>query len=180
MPERDGYGSQRKLSDTYVDYDPTAEETSRSPGNQELDIFHVRRVVAGNPNTPKQVLARLATDSMSNIRRRVAENPKTPVDVLMILAHDDDPDVRLGVAENPNTPAEVLSILAVDEDVDVRFGVAENPHMPEVILVRLSEDDNPYIRCRALKTLQMLAPDVQSRLKLMLQPGYGQSTRKIY
>ena len=180
MFERDGYGSQRKLNDTYVDDESALEETSRSSRSRELEIYHVRRVVAGNPNTPKQVLARLSTDTMPNIRRRVAENPKTPVDVLMILAHDDQADVRLGVAENPNTPSEVLSILALDEDVDVRFGVAENPHMPEEILVRLSEDDNPYIRCRALKTLQILAPDVQSRLKLMMQPGYGQSTRRIY
>lgn len=138
--------------------------------NTDSDILHVRRVVAGNPNTPKQVLSRLSDDGISSIRRGVAENPKTPVDILRKLSADHCPEVRLAVAENPQTPQDTLSMLSEDEHVDVRFGVAENPHMPEDILLQLAQDDNPYVRCRALKTLQMLAPDVQTRLKLVLQP----------
>lgn len=138
--------------------------------NSDSDILHVRRVVAGNPNTPKQVLSRLSDDDISAIRRGVAENPKTPVDILRKLANDKCPEVRLAVAENPQTPQDTLSMLSEDTHVDVRFGVAENPHMPEDILLQLAQDDNPYVRCRALKTLQMLAPDVQTRLKLVLQP----------
>jgi hypothetical protein len=141
--------------------------------SHDFDIYHVRRVVAGNPNTPKQVLERLAADTMPNIRRRTAENPRTPIEILTRLASDDHCDVRLAVAENPHTPPEVLAMLGNDEDADVRYGVAENPHMPENILLKLSEDDNPYVRCRALKTLQMLAPEVQQRLKILMQPGYG-------
>lgn len=175
MPEEDKIGLRKRLGDSCSDTRSNAASSFR-----ELDIYHVRRVVAGNPNTPKQVLARLATDTMPNIRRRVAENPKTPVDVLMMLAYDENPDVRLGVAENPNTPADVLRVLSIDDDADVRFGVAENPHMPEEILVLLCEDDNPYIRCRALKTLQMLSPDVQSRLRFIMQPGSGHSSRKAF
>jgi len=172
MPDRDGY-TQANVEESYSDYDSTPQTATGNPSNQQFDIYHVRRVVAGNPNTPKQVLSRLAGDQIPGIRRRVAENPRTPLDVLTQLAQDRDSDVRLAVAENPNTPPEILGMLSEDEDVDVRYGVAENPHMPEDILFKLSEDDNPYIRCRALKTLQMMAPDVQSRLKLMMQPGYG-------
>lgn len=139
----------------------------------EFDVLHVRRVVAGNPNTPQLVLSRLADDSTPHIRRRVAENPKTPSEVLNRLARDAHSDVRLAVAENPSTPPEVLSWLATDEDMDVRYGVAENPHMPEDILLKLSEDDNPYIRCRALKTLQMLDPQVQSRVKMMMSNNWN-------
>jgi hypothetical protein len=87
--------------------------------------------------------------------------------------------VRLAVAENPNTPTEILSMLAEDEDADVRYGVAENPHMPEDILLKLAEDDNPYIRCRALKTLQMMSPEVQMRVHHMMQTPYGGPTRQI-
>jgi len=136
----------------------------------DSEIMQVRRVVAGNPNTPKQVLARLGADTSEAIRRAVAENPKTPVDMLKQLAFDNHPEVRLAVAENSQTPRETLSLLANDENGDVRYGVAENPHMPEHILVSLARDENPYVRCRALKTLQMLAPDMQSRLKLLLNP----------
>ena len=156
-----------------------AGESQSSGGPQSLnflagvhfDVIHVRRVVAGNPNTPKQILEKLAGDDFPAIRRRTAENPNTPVKVLQELACDQHSDVRLAVAENPSTPQETLAILATDEDSDVRYGVAENPHMPEDILVRLCEDDNPYVRCRALKTLQMLSPTSQSRLRVLVQAG---------
>jgi hypothetical protein len=175
MPDRDGYSDPARVEDEYNDYESAPKATTGSSTSQDFDIYHVRRVVAGNPNTPRQVLSRLAEDKLSAIRRRVAENPRTPVDVLTRLASDADPDVRLAVAENANTPPEILATLSEDEDVDVRYGVAENPHMPEDILLKLSEDDNPYVRCRALKTLQTMSPDVQSRLQLLMQPGYGSS-----
>lgn len=135
----------------------------------DSDIIHVRKVVAGNPNTPLSVLSRLSEDECEAIRRTVAENAKTPLELLRRLSADQGTEVRLAVAENINTPPEILSVLAEDHAVDVRFGVAENPHMPENILLKLANDDNPYIRCRALKTLQMLAPEVQSRLNFLMQ-----------
>ncbi len=135
----------------------------------DFDALHVRRVVASNPNTPQQVLERLASEESAVIRRHVALNPKTPVETLKKLSEDRETDVRLAVAENAQTPQDILTFLSSDQDMDVRYGVAENPHMPENILVELTQDDNPYIRCRALKTLQMLAPDVQTRLKLIIQ-----------
>lgn len=134
----------------------------------DAEILQVRRVVAGNPNTPRPVLMRLAEDRCEAIRRAVAENPRTPAEVLKNLAYDSCAEVRLAVAENKHAPAEILGVLAGDESVDVRFGVAESPHMPQDILIALARDENPYVRCRALKTLQMLAPSLQSRLKLML------------
>ncbi len=160
-----------KLSSKVVSLNGTAgSHLKGDPGEADGEIMQVRRVVAGNPNTPKQVLTRLGDDRSEAIRRAVAENPKTPVDMLKKLAYDRDGDVRLAVAENVHTPRETLSVLANDENADVRYGVAENPHMPENILVCLARDENPYVRCRALKTLQMLAPDIQSRLKLLLNP----------
>jgi hypothetical protein len=145
---------------------------------KEFDDVHVRRVVAGNPNTPEQVLGRLAEDSISIIRRHVAENPRTPSEILRRLAADTDLDVRLAVAENSNTPQDTLSLLAIDNNVDVRYGVAENPHMPEKILVALTKDDNPYVRCRALKTLQMLSPESQSRLNIIWQSSREEDSHR--
>ncbi len=170
MPNRDGY-----MPTEPTKGNKSTQQAFSASMSQEFDIYHVRRVVAGNPNTPRQVLERLSEDAMPGIRRRTAENPKTPVEVLLRLAQDGHPDVRLAVAENPNTPPEVLALLAEDADADVRYGVAENPHMPEEILMKLGDDENPYVRCRALKTMQMLAPDVQSRSKLAMQPGYRPS-----
>jgi len=124
----------------------------------EFDILHVRRVVAGNPNTPASVLARLAADHFSVIRRHVAENPRTPADVLRQLAQDHDMDVRLAVSDNLHTPPDTLALLAKDLSVDVRYDLAENRRLPEQLLIELSQDENPYVRFRALKTLQHVSP----------------------
>lgn len=147
-------------------------QSDRNEMQAELDVLQVRRVVAGNPNTPRQVLARLAEDESAYIRKSVAVNPKTPADVLKRLASDQNGEVRLAVAENPHIPADILDMLVNDSDVDVRFGVAENPHIHEDVLLKLAGDDNPFVRHRAMKTLEMLAPDVQSRLKIMLQQAF--------
>jgi hypothetical protein len=130
--------------------------TSVSP-KAEFDILYIRRLVAGNPNTPVKVLGRLAADVYSVIRRRVAENPRTPPDVLCFLARDLDLNVRLAVADNLHTPTDALLLLVKDENADVRYDLADNPHLPREILVSLAKDENPYVRCRALKTLQMVS-----------------------
>ena len=136
-----------------------ADRQNNKASSDQLDVttrtLHVRYIVAGNPNTPKEVLAKLATDTLESIRRRVAENPRTPVQSLIQMAQDPSVEVRLSVAENPNTPPEVLEQLAQDDDVDVRYGVAENPHIPAVFLQMLAEDENPYVACRAQKTLKI-------------------------
>lgn len=151
----------KAVRDTAQANNRLSEGNGRGSGQSSLDVttrtLHVRYIVAGNPNTPKEVLAKLATDVLENIRRRVAENPRTPVSTLVQLASDPSVDVRLSVAENPNTPAEVLEQLAADDNVDVRYGVAENPYIPAHILQRLAEDDNPYVACRAQKTLQIVS-----------------------
>jgi len=45
----------------------------------------------------------------------IAENPNTPVELLTKLATDKSEDVRFAVAENPNTPVESLIKLATDK-----------------------------------------------------------------
>jgi hypothetical protein len=42
--------------------------------------------VATNPNTPVEILTRLASDRFSEIRIAVASNPSTPVEVLRQLS----------------------------------------------------------------------------------------------
>jgi hypothetical protein len=140
--------------------------SSSATAGFEVDELRIRRTVAANPNTPKQVLARLAQDKTSLVRKHVAENPHTSTEVLKHLASDAEIDVRLAVAENSSVPLEILVCLAADSDPDLRYGVAENHNMPIYILAELARDDNPYIRCRALKTLKTLSPDLLARFNL--------------
>ena len=67
------------------------------------------------------------------VRCLVAGNSNTPVDVLTELAKDSDWYIRCLVARNPNTPVDVLTELAKDSDCDVRRNVAGNPKLKEVL-----------------------------------------------
>ncbi len=136
--------------------DAKPESQDKEPADVTIRALHVRYIVAGNPNTPAEILCRLAHDPLYSVRRRVAENPRTPVLTLVDLARDENVDVRLAVAENRNAPEHVLAELAVDEDVDVRYGLAENSCQPEEILKTLAEDENPYVACRARRTLERI------------------------
>src|SRR5271170_7330901 len=126
MPDRDGNSVPMGSHDAAIGTERTPQASTEPLTGDDFDIYHVRRVVAGNPNTPRGVLLKLAEDSMPTIRQRVAENPKSSVELLVKLASDEHSDVRLAVAENANTPPDILALLADDPDLDVRFGVAEN------------------------------------------------------
>ena len=116
----------------------------------EDDDKEVRRNTARNPNTPVDVLRGLAKDKHDNVRWDVARNPNTPVDVLRKLAEDDDNEVRQSVATNPNAPSDILTMLAVDGDWYVRLKVAENPNAPADVLRTLAVDENKYVRYDAV------------------------------
>ena len=59
---------------------------------------------AHDPNSPPEVLEKLANDRDWRVRQEVANNPNTPPEVLEMLASDGNIWVRCRVAYNPNTP----------------------------------------------------------------------------
>jgi hypothetical protein len=88
--------------------------------NSDCDV---RISVAGNPNTPADVLTELAKDSDWYVRRYAAGNPNIPADVLTELAKDSDCIVRISAAGNPNMPdyeAEELQFTVKDTYVSVQ------------------------------------------------------------
>jgi len=64
---------------------------------------------------------------------KLAENPNTPPEILERLANDGDYYVRCSVAYNPNTLPEILARMANDGDWDVLWRVARNPNTPQYI-----------------------------------------------
>ena len=50
--------------------------------------------LANNPNTPKEILTKLATDKNYYVRYRVARNPNTSVEVLTKLSTDKYYDIK--------------------------------------------------------------------------------------
>jgi hypothetical protein len=79
-----------------------------------------------------------------------------PASMLEQLAQHHDPSVREAVADNINTPIDTLWMLAADESADVRYAMAENHNVPIAILSYLTDDANPYVACRARRTLERL------------------------
>ena len=96
-----------------------------------------------------------------------AQNPNTPPEVLAKLATSDEAEVRYCVAGNPSTPAEVLESLARDESNFEEFGdgndfhdyfvydrALRNPSLPIKALERLAARDHDYLQGLAAKELQ--------------------------
>lgn len=112
------------------------------------------RIIATSSKTAPDVLEALSRTASPMILELIAGNGNCPASLLKRLCKHSSAQVRLAAAENSNTSMETLWQLINDEDADVRFGLAENHRMPELILRALSADDNPYVACRAAKTLE--------------------------
>ena len=80
-------------------------------------------------------------------------------------AADTHTEIRLAVAENSNTPSELLARLSRDINADVRYGFGRESTHAGGHPLSPGRGENPYVRVRAMKTLQNLSPDVQARLK---------------
>ena len=115
------------------------------------------RLIAGNPETPIEVIRQLYTADSPAVRERVAANPTTPPDILAILAGDKEPYVRIALAENSRLPKATAEVLCDDANPDVRFNLAGNIRISADLLLRLSEDDNPYVADAATKALDIVA-----------------------
>ena len=78
--------------------------------------------------TIKEVKIQLALGSLTDeVRRGVADNKRTSKEVLTILSKDEDWCVRCSIAENLNTTKEVLTKLSKDKSWNVRYCVAKAP-----------------------------------------------------
>ncbi|MCC6979875.1 MAG: hypothetical protein IT343_16275 [Candidatus Melainabacteria bacterium] len=112
------------------------------------------RIIATSAMTAPDVLEALSRTASPMILELIAGNANCPPSLLNRLAKHHSASVRTAAAENSNMNLETLWQLVQDEDDDVRFSMAENHHMPELVLKALAEDHNPYVACRASKTLE--------------------------
>lgn len=103
------------------------------------------QTVAGDPDTPTEVLLGYARSKASFIREAVAGNPKTPEAVLANLVRDPHKEVRAAVAGHDKTPAEALAVLVRDPSKRVRAAVAGNPRTPGPALSELSTESDQVV-----------------------------------
>lgn len=106
--------------------------------------------VAQNPATSHLTLSKLAKIQMIELRKAVARHPNTPEQSLRLLAQDTFPSVRAAVASHSKIPVDRLTLLSVDIP-EVRLAVAESSQTPPEILLNLAQSPNPAIQRAVLE-----------------------------
>jgi len=97
--------------------------------------------VCADKRTPQAILReRCAPHNQYLVQWSLAGNPNTPVDLLEALPRVKDKYIAHGLAYNSNTPLPILRELAKHEDFLVRQGVASNPTADNELISALSHD----------------------------------------
>jgi len=89
-----------------------------------------------NPNTPEDVLAKLASEDIlasHSIQRALAEHPNLPRQLAGLLLTVNDEMTRRNLAANPSCPVEILVPLSSDQDPVIVAAVANNSSTPTQI-----------------------------------------------
>ncbi len=100
-----------------------------------------------------------------NARRLLAGAPETPPEMLFYLAGDGDEDVRARVAGNPATPFKAAGLLVDDSAGSVR---AELSGKLARLLPDLRAGEAARLREDVIATLEALARDREARVRAML------------
>jgi len=110
--------------------------------------------VCADKRTPQIILrGRCSPRNQYLVQWSLAGNPNTPVDLLEALPRAKDKYVAHGLAYNSSTPLSILRELARHEDSLVRQGVATNPSADREILSALSRDPVEYVSQQAKRRL---------------------------
>lgn len=117
--------------------------------------------LANAPTTSAEVLEILSHRDVVSVVEAVAANRSTAQDTMAWLLKHPDKKVRIGLIDNPNLPYSMQRRLVFDPDADVRYALAENHNVVRQVIEALLNDENPFVACRAQKTLARL--DVKPR-----------------
>jgi len=164
----------------------------------ERDYYHLYHALAGNSNTPKDILKEigekgeevesgnktwfyiLQPHDRSKVIGKLVVNESTPMPVLHHYLNSTEDEFLLAkLASNPSIGSENIEKLARHKSSIVRSGVAENTKTPDVTLRLLSRDQNYYVRRRVAKNhnistrlQEILSKDEDKwvKLNLLLNP----------
>ena len=116
----------------------------------------IRKRVASNRKTPKNILLRLANDRDQGVKIALATNLSAPDSVYLLLSRDAMLAVRSVVARFEYVPVLALEILSKDKDVDIRLEVARNLNSTKALLLELTLDVDSHVKAIAEQALQRL------------------------
>ena len=90
-------------------------------------------------------LYKYANSPVSSVREIAAEDPDTPAELLIKLAKDEDELVVYDVATNPSTPKDILEDFSINASSFVKLGLLQNEKISDEILQRLKKDKDESI-----------------------------------
>lgn len=101
------------------------------------ELYHHSRItwrlywhLAQNPNTPADLLAKLAKQPNSTCRSFLCWNKAAPLELLVALARDAEASVRCSVAGLERTPVATLAAMCDDPDESVQKALLANSAVP--------------------------------------------------
>jgi hypothetical protein len=107
----------------------------------------VRRTAARRPDTPPEVLERLARThgEVFHIRPLLVEHPNFPHHTLRTFVDEPSPHAQYVALQDPELPVTDLQLLAAASESFLRRGVARHPKITDVLLDQLLSDPDPEV-----------------------------------
>ncbi len=137
-----------------------------------------RQSVAGNPNTPSDVLLKLGAEFPSQL----LDNPVFPLlllENLNLVAEIPLPTLR-SILKQENVPVYILEQVADRADLEVQLGLVKNVQTPKGVLNRLTQSRHPQVVESARLHINLageLTETYEERIKEVIQ-GIIPSARK--
>ncbi|MFD3625097.1 hypothetical protein [Streptomyces sp. NPDC058698] len=107
-------------------------------GSHESTGQETQQMAIRNPATPIEAVVSFVGHPLLLLRWALAGRPDLPSDVCARLAVDAHPGVRADVAGISTTDGALMRVLAADRDHGVRRSLAHNPHVPLDVLTHLA------------------------------------------
>ena len=100
--------------------------------------------LAGNPQTPTEILDQLAEHE--DVSLQVAKNPNCSAAILEKLAKSQSENLRLAIASHSNCSEKIFKRFAKISNEWIRSETASNSALPDELLLQLSCDASPQVR----------------------------------
>jgi Leucine rich repeat variant len=117
--------------------------------------WKVRVEVAANKSVSDEALEILIEDKRLGVRNAIVCNPATPAWLLVRMLNKQKYYRRQDIATHPNVTSAMLQLLARDADSCVRAAVTQNPNTPIELLIHLANDIDSQVRNHVARSLEI-------------------------
>ena len=105
-----------------------------------IDYEPLLKKIASYEKTPVEILNKLYDLDTNKYDLSLAGNPNSPQNIIEELAMKGDYFLYINLASNPNCPQDLLKAIAKINDEYINVKLAGNPNCPQNILEELSEE----------------------------------------